>query len=144
MLPQLLGCYPWRIHFWRASARAFNFSNVGSVLLGSEHSLPDFSDFQFGWYRPSEPDILGEKLHSGMKYGIHKAILFHIQHLASKRYSRRIDCVNLKNVRTERHSKTTLRLYSRLWIWHVIIEKYEYMDGNGKPLICKFDDVVPN
>ena len=37
-----------------------------------------------------------ELLQSGIKYGIHKSVLFHIPHLASKRYSRRIDCVTFE------------------------------------------------
>ena len=84
-----------------------------------------------------------ELFHSGIKYGIHKAILFHIPHLASKRYSRRIDCVTFEECQDRAALKGDLAyVFSSLNMAYVIAERY--MDGNGKPLICKFDEVVSN
>jgi hypothetical protein len=37
-----------------------------------------------------------ELLHSGIKYGIYRTVLFQIPHLATERYSRRIDCVTFE------------------------------------------------
>jgi hypothetical protein len=80
-----------------------------------------------------------ELLHSGIKYGI----LFHIPHLASKRYSRRIDCVTFEECQDRAALKGDLAfVFCSLNIAYVIAERY--MDVNGKPLIFKFDEFVSN
>jgi hypothetical protein len=84
-----------------------------------------------------------ELLRSGIEYGVHKAVLFHIPHLASKHYPRRITCVTFEECQARAAIKGDLAfVFSTLNMAYVIAEKY--MDGNGKPLICKFDEVISN
>jgi hypothetical protein len=84
-----------------------------------------------------------ELLHSGIKYGIHKSILSHMPHLASKGYPRRIDCVTFEECQDRTAFKGDLAfVFSALNMAYVVAERYT--DGNGKPLICTFDEVVAN
>jgi hypothetical protein len=84
-----------------------------------------------------------ELLHSGIRYGVHKVVLFHIPHLASQRYPHRIDCVTFEECQDRAAIKGDLAfVFSALNMEYVIAERY--MDGNGKPLICKFDEVISN
>ncbi|KDR22314.1 hypothetical protein L798_01186 [Zootermopsis nevadensis] len=82
-----------------------------------------------------------ELLNSGMTYGIHKVLLVQIPHLASKHYPRRIDCVTFEYCQDRTAFKGDLAfVFSSLNMAYVIAERY--MDGNGKPLICKFDEII--
>lgn len=82
-----------------------------------------------------------ELLKSGMTYGIHKVILVPLPHLASKRYSRRIECVTFEECQDRAAFKGDLAfVFSALNMEYVIAK--QYMDGNGKPLICTFDEVI--
>jgi hypothetical protein len=82
-----------------------------------------------------------ELLQSGIMYGVHKSILAHMPHLASKRYRRRIDCITLEECQDRTAFKGDFAfLFSALNMEYVTAERYT--DGNGKPLICIFDEVV--
>jgi hypothetical protein len=82
-----------------------------------------------------------ELLRSGIMYGVHKSILAHMPHLASKHYPRRIDCTTLEECQDRTAFKGDIAFVSSsLNMDYVTAERYT--DGNGKPLICIFDEVV--
>ena len=84
-----------------------------------------------------------ELLQSGIAYGVHKTVLFHLPHLASKRYPRRIDCVTFEECQDRVALKGDLAfVFSALNMAYVIAERYT--DSNGNPLICMFDEVISN
>jgi ionotropic kainate glutamate receptor 3/ionotropic kainate glutamate receptor 5 len=82
-----------------------------------------------------------EILRSGIMYGVHRTIVAHLPHLASKTYSRRVDCITFKECQDRTAFKGDFAfLFSALNMEYVIAERYT--DGNGKPLICILDEVV--
>jgi ionotropic kainate glutamate receptor 3/ionotropic kainate glutamate receptor 5 len=84
-----------------------------------------------------------ELLNSGMPYGVHKVLIVPIPHLASSHYPRRIDCVTFEYCQDRAAFKGDLAfVFSALNMEYVIAKRY--MDGNGKPLICIFDEVISN
>ncbi|PNF40412.1 hypothetical protein B7P43_G01569 [Cryptotermes secundus] len=84
-----------------------------------------------------------ELLHSGIEYGVHKSILAHLPHLTSKRYPRRIDCTTFEECQNRTAFKGDLAfVFSALNMAYVAAKRYT--DGNGKPLICLFDEIIAN
>jgi hypothetical protein len=82
-----------------------------------------------------------ELLQSGMWYGFHQALLDIKPHLASKRYPRRILCVNFEQCPdTVAFKGDFAYVFSTLNTEYTIAKRY--MDANGKPLICSFDEVI--
>jgi hypothetical protein len=62
-------------------------------------------------------------------------------HLASKKYPRRIDCITFEECQDRTAFKGDLAfVFSALNMAYVTAERYT--DGNGKPLICTFDEVI--
>lgn len=84
-----------------------------------------------------------ELLSSGMTYGVHKVLFVPYPHLASERYSRRIECVTLEYCQDRAAFKGDLAfVFSSLNMAYVIAKRYT--DGSRKPLICAFDEVISN
>ncbi|KAJ9592814.1 hypothetical protein L9F63_015505 [Diploptera punctata] len=87
----------------------------------------------------SEDDILDSKI----RYVIFKVITFLLPHLASDRYRRGEDRPDFMACFDQMAFKGDLALvFSTQRLGYIIAASY--MDGDGKPLICSFEEIITN